>query len=158
MQAKQTDVGRMPAFYCVFVRCEKYFVLESHKYCFSCQFLLSAANAPPHRQAACPSPARFTPHAQYTHTHTHTHTHMHMYSTCTHTHPPSFPACSDGGEGGMGAPLQLWLSVSAAQHHVSSLPAGVACLVLLTLVLGLLLIVATLVLSQCPGGAQQCPR
>ena len=34
----------------------------------------------------------------------------------------------------------------------------VACLVLLTLVLGLLLIVATLVLSQCPGGAQQCPR
>ena len=58
----------------------------------------------------------------------------------------------------MGAPLQLWLSVSAAQHHVSSLPAGVACLVLLTLVLGLLLIVATLVLSQCPGGAQQCPR
>ena len=57
----------------------------------------------------------------------------------------------------MGAPLQLWLSVSAAQHCVSSLSAGVACLVLLTLVLGLLLIVATLVLSQCPGGAQQCP-
>ena len=57
----------------------------------------------------------------------------------------------------MGAPVQLWLSVSAAQHLVFSLPAGVACLVLLTLVLGLLLIVATLVLSQCPGGAQQCP-
>ena len=58
----------------------------------------------------------------------------------------------------MGAPLQLWLSVSVAQHRVSSLPAGVACLVLLTLILGLLLIVATLVLSQCPGGAQQCPK
>ena len=58
----------------------------------------------------------------------------------------------------MGTPLQLWLSVSAAQHRVSPLPAGVTCLVLLTLVLGLLLIVATLVLGQCPGGAQQCPR
>ena len=31
-------------------------------------------------------------------------------------------------------------------------------MVLLTLVLGLLLLVATLILSQCPGGAQQCPR
>ena len=99
-------------------------------------------------------PPDFTPHVQYTHTHTH----MHSMCTQIHTCPPSFPACSDDGERGVGAPLQLWLSVSAAQHHLSSLPAGVACLVLLTLVLGLLLIMATLVLSQCPGGAQQCPR
>ena len=79
----------------------------------------------------------------------HTHAHIRM-----HTLSP--PACTPHAQ--YVHTHMLWLSVSAAQHHVSSLPAGVACLVLLTLVLGLLLIVATLVLSQCPGGAQQYPR
>ena len=51
-----------------------------------------------------------------------------------------------------------WLSVSVAQYFLCALLTGVVCLVLLTLVLGLLLLVATLILSQCPGGAQQCPR
>ena len=50
------------------------------------------------------------------------------------------------------------MAVNVAQHLVSALLAGVFCLVLLTLVLGLLLLMGTLVLSQCPGGAQQCPR